>query len=105
MTRLITCLLLCLPMSQMMAQEVVKMSLKEAIGYAYEHDKSISNAMLNIKDADEQIVENRAFGLPQISGEVNYQYYFQIPVSVLPEALEEVVKAGNGEWVDKLMKY
>ncbi|MEM1321711.1 MAG: TolC family protein [Bacteroidota bacterium] len=96
MTRLIVYLLFCLPLVPLSAQEVPQMSLKEAVGYAYEHDKSIENARLNIEDADQQIVENRAIGLPKINASVDYQYFFQIPVSVLPEAFEEIVKAGNG---------
>ncbi len=96
MIRLLTCLILCLPLASLSAQEVVQMSLQEAIGYAYDHHKSIENANLNIEDANEQIIERRAFGLPQLTGDVNYQYYFQVPASVLPQALEEVVKAGNG---------
>ena len=43
--------------------------------------------MLNIADADQQILERRAIGLPQINGELNYQYFPQVPQMLLPEGL------------------
>ncbi len=73
-----------------------KLSLQEAIDYAYEHNLSIKEAQLNIADADAQILERRSSGLPQLSGQVDYNRYLQVPVSTLPTAFEEVIKLGNG---------
>ena len=77
------------------AQETTVMSLQDAIAYGMEHDASIKNSKLNITDANEQIIESRAIGLPQINGSVNYQYYLKVPTSVLPSQFEEIIKAGN----------
>lgn len=78
------------------AQEVKTMNLKAALEYAAEHDRSIKNARLNIDDANQQIIERRATGLPKVNGLVEYQYYFQVPVSVLPQQIEDVIRIGNG---------
>ena len=73
-----------------------KLSLQEAIDYAFEHNLSIKEAQLNIADADAQILERRSTGLPQLSGQVDYNRYLQVPISTLPSAFEEVIKLGNG---------
>ncbi len=64
---------------------VVKMSLEEAINYASTKSMEIKNAQINIADAEQQIYERRASGLPQITGAVTFQRYLQIPVQPLPE--------------------
>lgn len=56
-------------------------SLNEAIDYALTNSSSIKMAELDIEDAEAQIIEFKAIGLPQINGSVNYQYYLEIPVS------------------------
>lgn len=59
------------------------MTLEDAIKYALEHNLDMRLAQINIADADEQIIERRAIGIPQISAGVNYQYFLQIPASVV----------------------
>lgn len=68
------------------AQE--QMSLDEAIKYARQNSLTIKNAKLNQGDADALIKERKATGLPQVSGMVDYQYFFQVPKILLPEAFE-----------------
>lgn len=60
------------------------MSLEAAIKYSLENNFSLKNAQVNIADADEQIVERRAIGLPQLSAGANYQYFVQLPKSLVP---------------------
>lgn len=59
-------------------------SLQQAIDYAMENDNSLRNAQLNIKDAASQINEIRAIGMPKLSGKVNYQYFIELPTSLIP---------------------
>lgn len=66
------------------AQEVTTFTLEEAIQYAEKHDLSIQDAQNDIQDADNQIVERRAIGIPQINGEVGYDYYIKVPTVQLP---------------------
>ena len=77
------------------AQPVVEMTLQEAINFALKHDRSIENARLNIEDANAQINERKAIGIPTLNGEADYQYFFEVPTSVLPSQFEEIIKAGN----------
>lgn len=60
-------------------------SLEDAITYAVSNSTATRNARLNISDAEAQIVERRAFGLPQLNGSVNFQHYLQVPIQPLPE--------------------
>lgn len=60
-------------------------SLDEAISYAINNSSVTQNARLNISDAEAQIIERRATGLPQLNGSVNFQHYLKVPVQPLPE--------------------
>ena len=73
--------MVCLLLSSfgLMAQEAGKMTLRDAINYAWANNNVIKDAQINIVDADEQIIENRAFGLPQLTGEANFQRYVKRP--------------------------
>ncbi|MEM9916750.1 MAG: TolC family protein [Bacteroidota bacterium] len=89
-------LLSCWQGNGLLAQEdKTTLSLAEAFNYAKEHDLTLANARMNIDDAEEQIIESRAIGLPKLDGSVKYQHFFEVPTSVLPEAFDEIVKAGN----------
>ena len=62
------------------------MSLSDCIGYAYDHHPDIQVAQLQIRDAEWQIKESKAIGLPQFSAGIGYQYFLQrpgIPASAL----------------------
>jgi len=96
MTRILTTLLFSLLVGAVASQEASNMSLREALAYALDNHRSIKNAQLNVEDADQQIIERRATGLPQLNGGIDYQYYFKVPVSVLPEQFEEIIRIGNG---------
>ena len=49
-----------------------------------ENSLTLKNSLIDITDADERILENRAFGLPKVSFGVNYQYFLELPVSLVP---------------------
>lgn len=68
------------------AQESTQMSLDEAVQYALENNSAIRSAQINITDADEQIIQRRAIGLPQVNADISYQRYLEVPISVLPES-------------------
>ena len=61
------------------AQEVTKMTLDEAIGYAFQNSTSIKSSLLNVKDADLLIRENKTSALPKVNAEVNLQHFVLQP--------------------------
>ncbi len=65
------------------AQEPVEMTLDDAIKYALEHSIDMRIAQISIADAEEQIVERRAIGIPQVNAGVDYQYFLKVPASVV----------------------
>lgn len=66
-------------------QEAAQMTLEEAISYAMENSLQIKNAQIAIADAEEQILERRSTGLPQLTGAVSFQRYLAVPRQPLPE--------------------
>ncbi len=82
---ILTCFFVLLALiGTLKAQE--QMSLDDAIKYARQNSLAIKNAKLNQSDADQLIDERRATGLPQVNGNIDYQYYFSLPKILLPEA-------------------
>ncbi|MCI4647062.1 TolC family protein [Phaeodactylibacter sp.] len=79
-------LLLALPL--LAQQQAVQMSLDDAIDYALENSLTIKDAQIAIADAEEQIVERRSSGLPQVNGSLNYQHYLAVPRQPLPEGFD-----------------
>ncbi|MCF8238858.1 MAG: TolC family protein [Saprospiraceae bacterium] len=63
-----------------------QMTLDQAINYALSNNQEIQLARLNIEDADGQITERRAFGIPQLSADIGYNHYFEVPTTVLPSS-------------------
>ena len=59
-------------------------SLEEAIAFGIENNTQVKNAKLSIQDADAQITERKAIGLPRVNGSLKYDYYPQVPVQALP---------------------
>ena len=67
------------------AQELPEsLSLEEAIAYGLTHNRSIINADREIQKAKKEKWKTIATGLPQISSEVNYQNFLEMPVSLVP---------------------
>lgn len=76
-------LLLAAPLAAQ--QEVRQMTLEEAIRYALTESIKIKNAQISIADAEQQIVERRSAGIPQVNGGVTFTRYLEVPRQPLPE--------------------
>jgi outer membrane protein TolC len=66
------------------AQQVVSLSLSEAVDYALENNPTTKNARLELLISKATIKETFARGLPQINGAYNLDYNPKIPVIFLP---------------------
>ena len=67
------------------AQEIRdSLTLQEAIEYGLTHNRSIINADREIQKAKKEKWKIIATGLPQISSEINYQNFLEMPVSLVP---------------------
>ncbi len=67
-------------------EDVLNLSLDEAISYALENNRTIINAQRDIEAAKKQKWETTATGLPQVNASVAYQNFLKQPVSLLPAA-------------------
>lgn len=61
-------------------------SLQQAIEYALLNNENVLNAELTVRDAEAQVYETRADGLPQITGNFNYNNNLVIQRSPIPAA-------------------
>lgn len=75
-------LLMLLTVVSVKAQE--SFSLEEAIKYALENNENVKIARVNTSDANSQVGETRADGLPQINANFGYTNNTQIPVNIVP---------------------
>ncbi len=75
--RLFAAFILALALQSLTAQS--PMALNDCINYAYNNHPDIKTAELQIRDADWQIKENTASGLPQIAAGLAYQYFLKVP--------------------------
>ena len=78
---LTTCCLLYLPWSSAHGQSF---SMSEAIDYARKNHNKVKEALLDISDADGNIKEYTAIGMPKINGGVDLQHFIDIPTSIIP---------------------
>ena len=56
-----------------------EMGLEDCVNYALSNHPDVKIAEMLVKDADWQIKENKAIGMPQLSGGADYQYFIQRP--------------------------
>lgn len=70
--------------SQLMLAQKKSFSLEQAIAYGLENNDEIRRGQVNILDAEQQIYQNRAIGLPKISANFNYNRNLYLPVSLVP---------------------
>jgi outer membrane protein len=71
------------------AQE--RMTLDAAVQYALAHTNSIKIAQSGITDADLQVKERLAGGLPQVNAEVGYQFFAITPKTLIPDFISPAV--------------
>ena len=62
-------------------------SLEEAKAYALDHHLEVLNSQRNIEIAQQQIVETRGVGLPQVNISGKFNHYPNLPVSVVDAQL------------------
>jgi outer membrane protein len=87
---------------ELKSQDVVTMDLLEAIDFSRRENKELKEARLKLADANEVIIERRAWGLPQVTANVNFQRYLKVPKQPLPEAFVQLIQSLNpGEEVNR----
>ncbi|MBS1501049.1 MAG: TolC family protein [Bacteroidetes bacterium] len=59
-------------------------SLQDCINYAYEHQDTVKNAVLDVKSAGYKVKETTGIGLPQINGVASFQDYLKTPAVIFP---------------------
>ncbi len=91
----ISTLILSLTSLNIWAQETKQMSIQEAVAYAMDHSFALKNAQIEIADAEQQIVERRSTGLPQLTASGRFQRYLEVPKQPLPEAFLDFFEAMN----------
>ena len=64
--------------------DTLSLSLEEARHHAVEHSYAMRRARKDLDIAEKQIWETTAAGLPQINASVGYNYYLDIPTSLVP---------------------
>ncbi len=79
---LFTLVLLCA--NQAAATSPVKLSLQEAQKMAVEYGYEMRTASADLQIAERQIWETTAAGLPQVSASIGYNYFLDIPTSLIP---------------------
>ena len=71
--------------ANLQAQDYQNISLEDAVDIAMKNSPTIKNAQIEIADANAQIEEARAIGLPKLDGTLGYNYYIQVPKQALPD--------------------
>lgn len=66
------------------ASEPLHITLQDALDYAAEHSATMKTARADLEIAGRQIKEITASGLPQIEASVGYQYFLNLPTSLVP---------------------
>ena len=65
-------------------QTVERFSMSEAIGYAQAKSNQVRSAQLDIDRAKADVQEYTAIGIPKVNGSVEYNYFIDIPVQLIP---------------------
>lgn len=73
-----------LSISAVEAQQVLELTMKEALEYALENNPTTKNARLELLISKATVKETTAQGLPQVTGSYNLDYNPRIPVVFLP---------------------
>lgn len=66
------------------AQDVKKFSLKEAQDFAVMNNFNAKLSMIDIEAANKSVQEAVSIGLPQVTADVTYQDFLEIPTSLIP---------------------
>ena len=66
-------------------------SLEEAVSYGIVNQNSIKMTDLEIANADSEIKEVKAIGMPQINGAIDYNYFFYVPKQPVADFISPAV--------------
>lgn len=72
-------------------KEVMSFSLQQCIDYALDHNQNLMNNGLSRQIAEKQVKQTLADGLPQINGNVDLSYNFQIQTTPIPDFISPSV--------------
>lgn len=81
---LLILLCLSLPVIHGNAQEIVRLTLEEALSYSLENNVNVKNAKLETLISKATVKETTATGLPQVNGNFDLNYNPAIPIVFLP---------------------
>ncbi len=65
--------------------QITTMTLDQAVEFAWNNNTQIRQKQIEIADADQQVLENQAFGIPQLSARADYTRYLVVPQQPIPE--------------------
>ncbi len=66
------------------ARDPLLLSLDDVKQHALNHNAEIKTARADVRVAEKQIRETTAIGLPQVNASLGYNYYLDIPTSLIP---------------------
>ena len=81
---LVICLSFATSVRAQQSDTAASFSLKQAIDYAQNHQNSILNARIDEDIAKNTVKQTIGIGLPQISGNANFQDFIKVPTNLLP---------------------
>jgi outer membrane protein TolC len=64
--------------------QTLSFKLKEAQDFAVQNSYKVKNAQYDLEMARKQVKENLSYGLPQINASGSYDYYIELPTSLIP---------------------
>jgi len=94
--RNISILLISFLATSVFAQKIEKYSLEEAVTYAQQNAYAIQDTDDAIAKAKHKIWETTTMGLPQINASVDYQYFIEKPVQLMPASAFDITGATVG---------
>ncbi len=83
--------LFCLIVQSFLIQAQQNFSLSEAVDYAIKESSRLKIQKFDIDDAKQQVREYYAIGLPKLKAGATYNYFLDIPTSILPDFLSPAV--------------
>lgn len=81
---LFLCFFSTLSVNAQLSDTTAHFSLKEAIEYAQKNQTSIKNAEIDEAIAANTVKQTVGIGLPQLSGNLNFQDFLKVPTNLLP---------------------
>src|SRR5437773_9457458 len=64
--------------------DTMRVSLQQALDYAYEHQNDMKNAQLDAEISHRKSQEYTGIGMPQVSAKVDFTDYLKLPTSLIP---------------------